>query len=63
MLVDELLVELGGEPVRSIYGVGTVPELIGGPWHRYRRAVFEHPCPTPSRATSGTSPRGSGSGA
>jgi len=44
-LVDELLVELGGEPVRSIYGVGTVPELIAEPWHRYRRAVFEHPVP------------------
>ena len=42
-LVDELIAGLTGAPVRTIYGVGTVPELLGAGWTGYARAVFEQP--------------------
>jgi SAM-dependent methyltransferase len=42
-LVDELMSLLTNEPIRTIYGVGTVPELLGPCWRDYRREVFDQP--------------------
>jgi SAM-dependent methyltransferase len=42
-LVDELLVQLTGKPIRTSYTVGTVPELLMPGWDGYERAVFEQP--------------------
>jgi SAM-dependent methyltransferase len=42
-LVDELLVQLTGKPIRTSYTVGTVPELLMPGWEGYERAVFEQP--------------------
>jgi SAM-dependent methyltransferase len=42
-LVDELMVEHVGAPVRTFYGVGTVPELLADGFVEYQRAVFEQP--------------------
>jgi ubiquinone/menaquinone biosynthesis C-methylase UbiE len=39
--VDELLVRLTGQAVHTIYGVGTVPELLGPGFEGYERRVFE----------------------
>jgi SAM-dependent methyltransferase len=42
-LVDEVLVQRLGVEVRTMYGVGTVPELLGDGFEEYERAVFEQP--------------------
>jgi SAM-dependent methyltransferase len=44
-LVDELMAQLTGEQVRTVYGVGTVPDLLGPGFSEYRRDVFEQPVP------------------
>ena len=44
-LVDELLASLTGDAIRSMYGVGTVPELLQAGWRDYRRETFEQPVP------------------
>ncbi len=42
-LVDELLAMFADQPIRTIYGVGTVPEFLGPRWREYRRIVLDQP--------------------
>ena len=42
-LVDELLARLTGQEVRTVYAIGTVPDLLGPGWEGYRRVVLEQP--------------------
>ena len=42
-LVDELMSLITNEPIRTVYGVGTVPELLRPCWQDYRRVVFDQP--------------------
>jgi SAM-dependent methyltransferase len=44
-LADELLTELTGTPVRTVYGLGTMPDLLRPGYGAYERAVFEQPVP------------------
>jgi ubiquinone/menaquinone biosynthesis C-methylase UbiE len=42
-LVDELMTLISNQQIRTVYGVGTVPELLRPCWQDYRRVVFDQP--------------------
>jgi ubiquinone/menaquinone biosynthesis C-methylase UbiE len=42
-LVDELMTLITNEPIRTMYGIGTVPDLLRPYWQDYRREVFDQP--------------------